>query len=545
VALACGLFVAGITAGVIHAGPPPTPPTTTSDTTTEATTTTDSVSTTTAPVVTTTATVPTTTAVPAATALKPGQSVGSGGCVLVAALVLQQPGVQARVLGPAAYSPRVNRAGAGGVAYPANGSVVSASSIGMHAANCANGRVELQSVSLFRGAVTARLIELTVRGGVVAKGVRIDGLAVAGKPAAVQPGRALSLGSWGYAIALPRQDGGGAGALTVHLNSAHAGLPAGSVLLVSFARLPPRKVEPATAARVADKAQPRARAKPDKKKKKKTKHQRRRHRKRLGDDPLTVTPPLGVDRYMFPVAGGSNYVDTYGGFRGDVPGNWHHGDDIFAAIGTPVVAVADGTLNRVGWERLGGWRLWVRDAMRNQFYYAHLSGYSPLALHSKRIRAGDVIGFIGNTGDAFTTSPHLHFEIHPHQLLRLKYNGAVNPTRYLDAWQHLVRPHAPAPAHPRFPHGAVRVEARFVWRELLASRGLITQGPRTSERPHVPVPHADYAFPARRIAAAAGGVHAVGRASSLRPIGVLLGIIAPAILFASALVVRLRRRPSP
>ena len=540
-ALACGLFVAGITAGVIHAGPPPAPPTTTDDTTTDATTT-DSVSTTTTPVVTTTATVPTTTAVPAATALKPGQPVGSGGCVLVAALVLQEPGVQARVLGPAAFSPRVSRAGAGGVAYPANGAIVSASSIGMHAANCANGRVELHSVSLFRGAVTARRIELSVRRGVVAKGVRIDGLAVAGKPAAVQPGRALSLGGWGYATALPRQDGSGAGALTVHLNRAHAGLPAGAVLLVSFARLPPRKVEPATAARVAHRVQPRVRAKPAKDK---TKHQRRRHRKRQGDDPLTVTPPLGVDHYMFPVAGGSNYVDTYGGFRGDVPGNWHHGDDIFAAIGTPVVAVADGTLNRVGWERLGGWRLWVRDAMRNQFYYAHLSGYSPLALHSKRVKAGDVIGFIGNTGDAFTTSPHLHFEIHPHQLLRLKYNGAVNPTRYLDSWRHLVRPHAAAPAHPPFPHGAVRAEARFVWRRLLAARGLISHGPRTSERPHVPVPHADYAFPARRVAAAASGIRPVGRASGLPPLAVLLGIIASAILFTSALVVRLRRRPSP
>jgi Membrane proteins related to metalloendopeptidases len=318
----------------------------------------------------------------------------------------------------------------------------------------------------------------------------------------------------------------------VHLNRAHAGLPAGATLLVSFARLPPRVVQ----------AEPRARAKPQKSK---TKRQRRRHRKRQGDDPLTVTPRLGVDHYMFPVAGGSNYVDTYGGFRGDVPGNWHHGDDIFAAIGTPVVAVADGTLNRVGWERLGGWRLWVRDAMRNQFYYAHLSGYSPLALHSKRVKAGDVIGFIGNTGDAFTTSPHLHFEIHPHQLLRLKYNGAVNPTRYLDRGGTSSGLTRPRPRTPPFPHGAVRAEARFVWRRLLAARGLISHGPRTSERPHVPVPHADYAFPARRVAAAASGIRPVGRASGLPPLAVLLGIIASAILFASALVVRLRRRPSP
>ena len=149
----------------------------------------------------------------------------------------------------------------------------------------------------------------------------------------------------------------------------------------------------------------------------------RKHR--LGDDPLKVTPPLGLTNYVFPVAGVSSYSDTYGGYRGDVPGNWHHGDDIFAALGTPVVAVADGTLNRVGWEHLGGWRLWVRDHNRNQFYYAHLSGYSPLALHSKFVKKGDVIGFVGNSGDAFTTPPHVHFEIHPHQLLRLDYNGAV------------------------------------------------------------------------------------------------------------------------
>ncbi|HEX7312203.1 MAG TPA: M23 family metallopeptidase, partial [Gaiellaceae bacterium] len=425
------------------------------------------------------------------------------------------------------------------VAYPANGSIVSASSIGMHAANCANGRVELHSVSLFRDALTARRIELTVRRGVVAKGVRIDALAVAGKPTAVRPGRSLKLGKWGYAMTLPQQDGSGTGALSVHLNRAHAGLPAGAVLRVSFARLAPRKVDAPKAARVAHQARRRVQAKPEKKM---AKHHR--NRKRLGDDPLTVTPPLGLDHYVFPVAGGSNYIDTYGGFRGDVPGNWHHGDDIFAAIGTPVVAASDGTLNRVGWQRLGGWRLWVRDGMRNQFYYAHLSGYSRLALHSKHVKAGDVIGFIGNTGDAFTTSPHLHFEIHPHQLLRLKYNGAVNPTRYLDAWQHLVRPHAPAPAHPPFPHGAVRAEARFVWRELLAARGVIPHAPRTSERPHVRVPHADYAFPARRIAAAASGVHVVGSASGLRPLDVLLGIMAPAILFAAALILRLRRRTS-
>ena len=172
--------------------------------------------------------------------------------------------------------------------------------------------------------------------------------------------------------------------------------------------------------------------------------------------PLTVTPRLQAPRYVFPVVGSVSYGDTYGGFRGDVPGNWHHGDDIFAAVGTPVVAVADGTLNRVGWQRLGGWRLWVRDRMRNEFYYAHLSGYSPLALHSRYVKAGDVIGFIGNTGDAFTTPPHLHFEIHPLPLLRLDYNGAVNPTRYVAAWRACRAPADADARAPAFPPGPVR-----------------------------------------------------------------------------------------
>ena len=139
-------------------------------------------------------------------------------------------------------------------------------------------------------------------------------------------------------------------------------------------------------------------------------------------------------RYVFPVVGVSGYGDSYGAFRGDVHGKWHHGDDIFAPLGAPVVAVANGTINRVGWHKRGGWRLWVRDTAANQFYYAHLSGYAPRVFHTRHVRAGDVLSFVGNTGDAFASPPHLHFEVHPHQLLRLRYDGAVDPTTYLDGW---------------------------------------------------------------------------------------------------------------
>ena len=106
-------------------------------------------------------------------------------------------------------------------------------------------------------------------------------------------------------------------------------------------------------------------------------------------------------------------------------------------MGAPLLAVADGTLFSVGWNDIGGLRFWLRDGKGNEFYYAHLSAYSPLAADGVRVRAGDVIGFVGNSGDAETTPPHLHFEIHPVGLLALGYDGVINPYPYLLAWQRL------------------------------------------------------------------------------------------------------------
>jgi murein DD-endopeptidase MepM/ murein hydrolase activator NlpD len=225
--------------------------------------------------------------------------------------------------------------------------------------------------------------------------------------------------------------------------------------------------------------------------------QRRKHRRRVSK-PLKVTPPLGLDGYVFPVVGASSYGDSYGAFRGDVHGKWHHGDDIFAPLGTPVVAVANGTINRVGWHRLGGWRLWVRDTAANQFYYAHLSGYAPGIFHSRYVRAGDVLGFVGTTGDAYGGAAHLHFEVHPHQLLRRRYDGAVDPTTYLNSWARIESVRAPFPMHPRFPrHPGLRTEARVVFRHLLVARHLIAQPTPTQqpaavhrgERSSAPPPH--------------------------------------------------------
>jgi len=219
-------------------------------------------------------------------------------------------------------------------------------------------------------------------------------------------------------------------------------------------------------------------------------HAPRKKRHRRISRPLATTPPLGPGTYVFPIVGTAGYGDSYGGFRGDVRGKWHHGDDIFAPLGAPVVAVADGTVNRVGWHRIGGWRLWVRDTSADQFYYAHLSGYAPGIFHSRHVRAGQVIGFVGNTGDAFGGAAHLHFEVHPRQLLRLRYDGAVDPTTYLEGWARLQTVDAPFPVHPRLPRQpGFRREARGVFRELLAARHVLAQsavdGPEI-DRPDAP-----------------------------------------------------------
>jgi len=134
-----------------------------------------------------------------------------------------------------------------------------------------------------------------------------------------------------------------------------------------------------------------------------------------------------TEGYVFPVNGDSSFSDEYGAPRAIT--GWHQGNDVFAPTGAPVLAVAAGALFKVGVNAVGGYRLWLRDERGNTFYYAHLSAYAPSAIEGAQVQAGQVIGFVGNTGDAITTPPHLHFEIHPGD------GDSVNPYPYLLAWQ--------------------------------------------------------------------------------------------------------------
>ena len=151
--------------------------------------------------------------------------------------------------------------------------------------------------------------------------------------------------------------------------------------------------------------------------------------------PTDVQATLSSKGFVFPVYGPASFGDSFGAPRADLESGWHHGEDIFAPVGTPLLAVTDGTVHTVGWNEIGGWRLWLRDGAGDEFYYAHLSAYSPLAVEGKHVRAGDVLGFMGKTGDAEGGLPHLHFEIHPVALLSQGYDGVIAPYPYLVAWK--------------------------------------------------------------------------------------------------------------
>ncbi|MBA2474687.1 MAG: M23 family metallopeptidase [Actinobacteria bacterium] len=149
-----------------------------------------------------------------------------------------------------------------------------------------------------------------------------------------------------------------------------------------------------------------------------------------------MTARLTQGGYVFPVHDPfAAFTSTFGAGRAVV--GWHHGEDVFAQSGTPLLAVARGTVFSVGWNDIGGNRLWLRDGDGNEFYYAHLSAFSPLAIDGARVEAGDVVGFVGNTGDAELTPPHVHFEIHPVSLLGLGYDGVIDPYPYLIGWRRL------------------------------------------------------------------------------------------------------------
>jgi len=344
-------------------------------------------------------------------------------------------------------SPPDAAAAAVAFAYPADGSIVSAQSTTASATTAvpmnasATAESDITALSLFGGEITADAVTARTSAGTGysgaggnANGSAILNLRINGHPTT---GTRVTLADWGVLTvgaqtidrAAPAGTKGYRGSIVefdLRLIAAHGGLAAASEIQIGYAEstvqtAPAEPVTTETAPALGDLLGDAPRLRP----------KQNPHAK---PTPLAAQPKLTAGGYVFPVYGPVSYGDTYGAARADV--TYHHGDDVFGQLGQPLLAVTDGTVFSVGWEKVGGNRLWLLDHDGNQFYYAHLSAFSTAARNGAHVKAGQVIGFMGNTGDAEGTPYHLHFEVHPVSFLYLGYDGAVDPTPYLDKWRH-------------------------------------------------------------------------------------------------------------
>jgi murein DD-endopeptidase MepM/ murein hydrolase activator NlpD len=134
---------------------------------------------------------------------------------------------------------------------------------------------------------------------------------------------------------------------------------------------------------------------------------------------------LGFGR--FPVAGMADYSDDWWQPRFGPPFHLHQGTDIFGARGTPVTAPAAGIVKFTD-GGLGGKGAYVTEPDGTFYYMCHLDGFAKNLRNGSAVKRGDVVGYLGDSGNAVGGSPHVHFEIHP------RGGAAVNPKPILDQW---------------------------------------------------------------------------------------------------------------
>jgi murein DD-endopeptidase MepM/ murein hydrolase activator NlpD len=331
------------------------------------------------------------------------------------------------------------------------------------------GSVVARGLTLFDGRVSIGAIRLSARVDagasgrtVTVQGLAVEGLVVNGSPVSAGPGSRVPVEGIGTLVFLERSDtatGVTLNGMRVEITDPAARGIIGDPFVIGHLDLsaspgaePPPETTPATTTTEPAPARttPRPRATPRRPAPRERPSGARPvdpapARVPTATSPITTPEPAPLaplprqaapevalapgDGYVFPVFGDVGYSDDWLAPRAGTGS--HYGNDLFADTGTPVVAVADGTLSKVGVNTLGGNRLWLTDERGNWFYYAHLSAYAPAAVEGARVTRGQVIGFVGNTGQAITTPPHLHFEIHPGGMDA----EAVNPYPHLLAWE--------------------------------------------------------------------------------------------------------------
>jgi peptidoglycan LD-endopeptidase LytH len=121
-------------------------------------------------------------------------------------------------------------------------------------------------------------------------------------------------------------------------------------------------------------------------------------------------------------------VDTFDAARS--AGRRHDAIDIMAAEGTPVIAAADGTIEKLFYSK-GGGGITIYERSPDQkwmYYYAHLQGYAPALAEGQQVKRGQVIARVDHTGDAVASAPHLHFAINTMAPGQRWWQGtAINP----------------------------------------------------------------------------------------------------------------------
>jgi Peptidase family M23 len=168
---------------------------------------------------------------------------------------------------------------------------------------------------------------------------------------------------------------------------------------------------------------------------------------------LTGTAQASVPRLVFPVVAKNHYTDDFGAPR------WqgaHEGNDIMARKKSEVVAVEAGRVKKYRRSSSGGCMLYLHGRSGTTYMYVHLNNdrtmrndtrgnstcrngiaYAPGLRSGQRVVAGQLIGYVGDSGDANGIAAHLHFEVHPR-------SRAVSPYRHLRRARHLLYPRPPA-----------------------------------------------------------------------------------------------------
>ncbi len=127
------------------------------------------------------------------------------------------------------------------------------------------------------------------------------------------------------------------------------------------------------------------------------------------------TSVVSVDnKLIFPIEKGYKYTNTFGDPRTYGGERKHKGTDIMCKKGTPIKAIESGTIVKIGWNNLGGWRITIKSKT-HQWYYAHMSKYAKGMKVNTKIKSGQIIGYVGNSGygPKGTTGkfdPHLHLQ---------------------------------------------------------------------------------------------------------------------------------------